>query len=377
MKTAFKLIGGLLIGIIIGLFIALVITVGFTDTTLSDFIRNTNSGLPGIAGAAVISIVAFLLSIFILILSHEAGHLLCGILSGYKFVSFRIFDLTFIRKDGKVRIRKFSIAGTGGQCLLTPPEIPLKNLPTAWYNAGGVLANLILLLIALPLYLLDSHPYINVAVTIFVITDLFLIIINGIPMKVGGIGNDAYNMLHLHRNLTSKRAFAIQLRTNALIQNGIRPKDMPDEWFEDLDNVDYHNPFEVSIPFMLASRYIDEEKWDDAYNILSRLYQHKNEIMQIYANEISCELAFCAMVTSRIDEARTILDSGLMKYVEAYKNVMSSKQRLLFCKALFLENDRDKAMDIYRTLLQNQDRYLMQGEVKSDIDIMRNISEAA
>lgn len=54
------------------------------------------------------------------------------------FVSFRIFNFTLIRLDGKFCIKKFKIAGTGGQCLLTPPERALEEIPTALYNAVGV-----------------------------------------------------------------------------------------------------------------------------------------------------------------------------------------------------------------------------------------------
>lgn len=93
--------------------------------------------------AAGFGILIFVLSIAILIPLHEAGHLVCGLLSGYKFVSFRIFNLTFIKSDGKIKIKRYSIAGTGGQCLLTPPDLPIERIPTGWYNFGGVLFNII------------------------------------------------------------------------------------------------------------------------------------------------------------------------------------------------------------------------------------------
>ena len=66
---------------------------------------------------------------------------------------------------------------------------------------------------------------------IFLLTDLFLILTNGIPMQTGGIGNDAYNIIMLRKNEKSKSALMLQLRSNALIQEGVRPKDMPAEWF--------------------------------------------------------------------------------------------------------------------------------------------------
>lgn len=53
--------------------------------------------------------------------------------------------------------------------------------------------------------------------------------------------------------------------------------------------------------------------------------------------------------------------------------MMSAKQRLLCAIALHLENDRDKAEAIYRSLESNSDQYLLQGEVKGDLDLMKNL----
>ncbi len=374
MKTILKLIGGFLIGIIAGLIIAAVGIVLFTDTTFSEFVDNlTSADILESACAALVGMVAFIASLAILIPAHEAGHLVCGLLTGYEFVSFRIFNLTFIKIDGKFRIKRFSIAGTGGQCLLTPPDLPLEQIGTGWYNAGGVIVNIILLLAALPFFLLDLNPFLFEALAIFCLTDAVVILINGVPMKVGGIGNDAYSMLYLHRDILSKRAFVIQLRSNALIQEGMRPKQMPDEWFEWKTDIDYKNPLEVSVPLMYASRLIDELNWNEAYDKFEELYSHKADIMQLYVNEIACELSFCAILTGHKDRANELLDSKLRKYIEDYRKVMSSKQRILCAMAFYLENDRDKAADIYSSLEASKDKYLLQGEVRSDLAIMKDM----
>lgn len=372
MRTTLKLLGGLLIGITAGLAIAAVLVALFTDTTFKEFFHNMLSadGVEIISAAAV-GMVSFIVAIAILIPIHEAGHLVCGLLTGYDFVSFRIFNFTFIKIDGKIRIKKFAVAGTGGQCLLTPPDLPLEKTPTGWYNAGGVLANLLVLLLVLPLFLLDLHPFAVEALAIFCLADLFLILMNGIPMKIGGISNDGYNLLYLNRNLLSKRAIVLQLRSNALIQNGMRPKEMPAEWFEWRTDINFRNPLEVSIPLMHASRLIDEMQWEEAYKEFSELYSHKADIIQLYVNEITCELVFCALVTDRKDQADKLLDAKLIKYIETYKKVMSSKLRILCAIALYQDNDRGKAQEIYESLSANEEKYLMQGEVESDLAIMK------
>ena len=60
---------------------------------------------------------------FVHMILHEAGHLIFGLMTGYKFNSFRIASFMWIRENGKLRLKRHSLAGTGGQCLMTPPDI--------------------------------------------------------------------------------------------------------------------------------------------------------------------------------------------------------------------------------------------------------------
>ncbi|MDE6105810.1 MAG: hypothetical protein K2F84_01800, partial [Bacteroidales bacterium] len=56
-----------------------------------------------------------------------------------------------------------------------------------------------------------------------------------------------------------------------------------------------------------------------------------------------------------------------------YRKVMSSKERILCGIHLLLEHDRTKAQAIYEAVRQQQDAYLLQGEVKSDVAIMEGM----
>ena len=57
------------------------------------------TGMLETVGVSLLAILILLFSIFLQVLLHEGGHLVCGLATGYRFVSFRIFNLTFIRKD--------------------------------------------------------------------------------------------------------------------------------------------------------------------------------------------------------------------------------------------------------------------------------------
>lgn len=371
MKTILKMLGGLVAGGLLGIVIGGIIVVAFTDTSLEGYLANFSSiGLGEGVMVFLVAVLSLCISILILIPVHELGHLVCGLISGYKFVSFRILNWTFIKVDGKIRVKKFGIAGTGGQCLMTPPDKPVDEIPVGLYNAGGVLANLIVLLIVLPLFFLKLNPFVAEALGVFAMTDVILLLMNGIPMQVGGVGNDGYNMVHLKKDHLGKVGLFNQLHCNALIQQGMRPKDMPDRYFFHPDSIDYRNALEVSILLMYAGRLLDEGKYDEALKEVEELYHHAGEIMPLYVKEIACELAFLYLHFGRSADADSLLDKDLRKYVETYSKVMTSKIRLLFAMALNLECDRDKAQKILDDLKKRRDSFLLQGEVASDIALM-------
>lgn len=374
MKTALKFIFWLLVGGLLGLLLGGIIVTVFTDTTWSEYIQKYYS-LDLTEGLAVflVAVGSLIVSLLILVPLHELGHLVCGLLTGYKFVSFRIFNYTIIRIDGKIRVKKFAVAGTGGQCLLTPPDLPIEEIPTGWYNFGGVLANILVLVIVIPLFLLPLNPFVAEALGVFAAMDFLMILLNGIPMQAGGVGNDGYNMKLLKRNLLSRQGIVNQLRANALIQNGVRPKDMPEDFFQVPKEIDYRNALEVSIPLMYSSRLVDEMKYAEALECLESMYGHKEEIMPLYVKEIACELAFLYLRTGQQEKASALLDKDLRKYVDAYRKTMSSKERLLCAIALYIDKDESKARKIFTDLESRRNEYLLQGEVSSDLALMEDM----
>lgn len=324
----------------------------------------------GIFLSAAVSVVA---AFYLQVILHEGGHLLCGLATGYKFVSFRIFNFTIIRTGGKLRLKRFSVEGTGGQCLLTPPDVPLDKINYMLYNLGGVMMNVLCAAVAtVLLFALDGMPYfLEFFLVMCAVLGICMALFNGIPMNIGGISNDAKNACMLRKDIRSRRTFVAQLRANALVQNGVRPKELPEEWFKDEEDIDYGNALQVSVRIMYAGWLLDNGQWQEAYDVLEDLEAHKQKIVGLFAFELECELMFAALVTGRPERAEEICSDKLMAYVNRLKGVMSSKQRLLCAKALYLDKDANRAKEIYDAVCAKADKYLMQGEVLSDIAIMQ------
>ena len=376
MNQVLKIIGGFFVGILIGLVAAGAGLVLFGDMSFSEYIgKFSQLNVIEVIGIPLLSLAFFLIAIFLQVSLHEAGHLMCGLASGYRFVSFRIFSFTWIRQGGKVRMKRFSVSGTGGQCLLAPPEKPDEEIPVTLYNIGGVAMNFLTVLVALvPLVLIDDMPFLwKMFLIQFIGIGVFLGLLNGIPMKMGGIGNDAYSLRLLKRNPETKRALILQLRINALIQEGMRPKDMPEDWFHLEGKIDYSDMLQATIALMEISRKQDQEEWEEAYVRLEEAVSHSKELVGILKQEAEAELLFTALVVGKEERARELAIDKLVAYIRTYSKVSSAKQRQLFAIALYMEHDKEKAEGIYRTVKAKRESYLMQGEVNMDLALMESL----
>ena len=183
MKALLKIFGSLLIGACIGMLVAVPIIALIDGQSLADIIdKEFLVELLPIGWVLIALFIAFILHIIL----HEGGHLVAGLLTGYRFVSFRFLNFTLIRKDGRLKWRNFELSGTLGQCLMAPPDKPLEQIDTRWYNAGGVLANVILVLLALLLmWALDLPTWLDIFLKMMVFIGIAVALMNGIPMKMG------------------------------------------------------------------------------------------------------------------------------------------------------------------------------------------------
>ena len=130
MKKVLKAIGSVLI-------IAFACILGAVGGfILSTMLFSGDFTIPEIA----VVILGIALAFYVSLIIHEGGHLLFGLLSGYGFSSFRIGNFMWIKQDEGIKLRRLSIAGTGGQCLMTPPENKEGKIPVVLYNLGGVFA---------------------------------------------------------------------------------------------------------------------------------------------------------------------------------------------------------------------------------------------
>ncbi len=213
----------------------------------------------------VLLFISVYIAIFLQIILHEGGHLVFGLITGYEFSSFRIGSFMWIKAEDKLRFRRLSIAGTGGQCLMVPPALKDGKIPYVLYNFGGSIMNLIVSAIFGGLYfILPKEGSLSIFFIITVIIGVAFALMNGIPLRLGTVDNDGYNALSMGKNPEALRAFYLQMKINEQLTKGIRLKDMPEEWFVIPSEEAMKNSMVASLGVFACNRLMDSMEFSQA-----------------------------------------------------------------------------------------------------------------
>ena len=375
MKTILRLIGYMLIGAFIGITVVgpiIALIEGESITTVYTTIANKFSlkVVANIAWMLIAVLIAFILHIIL----HEGGHLVAGLLTGYRFVSFRFLNFTLINKGGRLQWHNFELAGTGGQCLMAPPDKPLEEIDTRWYNAGGVLANILIVALSLVLvWAFDLPLWLDELLIIMAFIGIVTALTNGIPMKMGGVANDGYNLLQLEKDIPGKLSFCNILDINARSQEGETYGEMPERVFALPHPIDWKNSMHVGSVLSAATRMLALHQWEDAYQLLTEALSHKNDYMTLYRLEMENMMIQTCILAGRDDEARQHYTKEVEKYINQHASTQSDKQFTSMAIALALDGDRPKAEKILHALEANRDKYIHQGDVAMSLDLMHHL----
>jgi len=353
----------LVIAIIVGALLGFL--AGMLNIQLSDF----GLSFEGL----LITLVSFVVLMVLHIALHEAGHLIAGLMSGYKFVSYRLMNLMWMKhEDGTIRLHKFSLAGTGGQCLMSPPGDMDDVYPVIFYNLGGPLMNLLLALVAfLVLRMTSSQAIKNIAVDgIFI--GLVFAFMNGVPARSMGINNDGLNALELTRSPGARKAFWVQLHVCEAQSFGKRLKDMPEEWFAPDPADDLTNSLVASRMVFRENLLMDRHHFDEAEALAGDLMDSEAGVPGIYQGLLKCDMITTSLLSGK--DCDNLADDGLTKILKSM-NTLPQVVRTSYAIALLKDRDTQKAAACKRAFEALASTYPYASDLASEREIIALIDE--
>ncbi|MBP3347602.1 MAG: M50 family metallopeptidase [Clostridia bacterium] len=322
-------------------------------------------------------LVGIYLSIFLSFIIHEAGHLVFGLMTGYKFCSYRIGSLLLIKQNGKLRIKKYSIAGTGGQCLMVPPDMVYGSFPVTAYNLGGVLMNLLIFVICLTAYfVIDSKTLFTGLLLVNAVVNLAIALTNGIPMK-GAVNNDGHNAFSLESNKAAMRAFWLELKINEAMSNGVNIKDMDESWFVMPKDEELSNSIVGDIAVFCCNRYLAEHRFDEAKEAITHLISTQNSIVPINKHLLTADKIYIMLISGEPKEQIDLLLTKEQKKMMKLLSSMPSILRTEYAYALLAEKNDKKAAKIKKQLNNMAKSYPYAGEIASEQELIDIADKAA
>lgn len=321
-------------------------------------------------GSLIMLFVIMYLAIFIQMIIHEAGHLVFGLASGYKFSSFRIMNFMWIKENGKIKLRRFSLAGTGGQCLMVPPDMVDDKIPVVLYNLGGSIMNMITALIFLWLYFVTiSTSFLSTIMLMISVIGFIIAIMNGVPMRMGMVNNDGYNVFALTRNRDALRSFWLQMKMNEQITKGIRLKDMPDDWFFIPSDDEMANSMVAVMGVFACNRLMDIQNFEEANKTMSHLLEIESGIVDIHRNLMICDRIYCELINGNVAEVVELYTKELKKFMKLMKK-FPSVLRTEYTYALLNGGDVLKAEAIKAEFERCLKNYPHPNEVAAERELM-------
>ena len=328
------------------------------------------------AGGGMIQMLLVMLagvygSMMIHIVLHEAGHMLFGLMTGYRFASFRIGSFVWQRtEEGKVKFGHSPLPGAAGQCLMSPPELVNGTMPFVLYNLGGVLMNLIIAAVSLAAWALAENPAADALLMMCALVGIVTAITNGVPLRMGAVDNDGYNILSMKRSDEAVRGLWVQLKIAGASAQDVRLKDMPAEWFYLPSRTAMKNSLCASVGVFYCGRFMDEMKFEEAKRAMQGLLRQNSGMVGLHRASMKMDLACCELLTGvGKEKAEGVLDKQTQKLMKAMKTHLSAI-RTEYILALLGEKDEKKAAEILQRFEKTAQRWPSRADVESERELI-------
>ena len=365
-----KKVLSILMFVVVGLLFAdgLLWTVGFDNLDKMNMVHYVISCV--LMALGVYGIIIFTTII------HEFGHLVCGLMSGYKYLNFRVLSFNFCKYDDGFKIKRFTIPGTGGQCLMAPPEYNEGDFKYKLYLMGGNIATFILLVLEILLgAVIGIDLFVGRFILLSAVIATYLFLLNVIPMKVGGIANDAYDIKNLGENQEQKKEFWNSLDVNARNHNGVELSDMgidydameDDELLKDIDGIAIQIKLNIKVNYLIY-----EKRFEEAHLLCKKLLG-KKEVLELYKCELRCDKMFLEIMLGKESRVKKTYSDSVKQYINKTHKFMLQRMRLMYAYYLLIEKDEAKALEEKKNFEKMCPRYPDLGEIKSERKLMEYI----
>ncbi len=272
---------------------------------------------------------------------------------------------------------------------MAPPQPFRPDYPYRLYNLAGGLTNLIIagicIAISIPLSISCSTPlnmpvaaadsglfggqnlvWVLLILNPLIVAGIYCGVTNLVPMIIGGVANDGYNLTHLGKDPAARRILWLLLDVMAIINRGGQFRDMPEERFLLDEKPDFSNTFQFALGVYRFNYLVDTGRGQEAMDLAAELLRKGEKVPQIYRYELICETIFLELIgEGRLDWVERHYTPELERYIKATASY-PHRQRLYYAMAMLYHHDEAKAAIALERFKKACKTYPNDGEISSE-----------
>ena len=293
-----------------------------------------------IVGVVVVTLAAIGVGGLFNIVMHELGHLFGGLLTGWSFNFFNVMGLTWLKEDGKIKLKFIKPNGLKGTVNLSPPDMRNGTLPYKLYLFGGALMNIV---VAVAFFALFFHFARDVS---FFARACLVVGLVGIDMGIsnllptsGANSSDGYLILNLgsKKNKEMRLNFWRTTRLSTLNIRGTRPRHFPAIYFEEITTQTViGDPYVFAVAMTKYEYLLDCEELGKAEAYLKAIYERADLSYQAF---IQLHLLFHELIGAcREEEVKRLHTKEVQNLGKAYYFNVGVQRVLYAYERLFVKD---------------------------------------
>lgn len=371
-----KKVGKQLLGVVVGLGIGAVL--GFVCIWVVGLKDMKDIGFGKYMLVFLGIIMSIIVWFFIHFVLHEGGHLICGLLSGYKYGYFRVGRFTLAKYEDGMKLKIFSIPGTGGQCGMIPPAYNNGNFPYKLYLLGGFTVNFITAAILFVIFfILGMDSMVGRIFAMGGVIALYLGITNALPLK-SDLPNDGYQLFHLGKDERERRMLWETLDMQAKSQQGVRISEIERDWEEKSaeELLAQCEGAKGITEFILYYNYIfDSGRFEEAEDMATKLLD-KGITVALYRKIFEGEALFLELfLHGRNERIKELATEELISFLKSTASSMLSSTRTLYAYEMLYHKDEKEIAKVTKQFANVVKNYPMLGELKQEQELVRRVDE--
>ncbi|QNL97477.1 M50 family metallopeptidase [Treponema sp. Marseille-Q4132] len=308
---------------------------------------------------------SYCLSIASAVIVHEFGHLIFGLLTGYKFAAIGFAHHLFLRRDGRMRRFVYKLPGALGFCAMEVPDMKDESFPFVLYLSGGVLCNAFFALICIFAFVSGIGSgilFFPHAFLLFAFVNAYLAIVSILPIKTKFLNTDGKQLFDLLKHKNIRKSFWICEKISAAQYRGVKFEDIPSEWFNETD--DTQSVYAASIRAVrLLARAEAESEPKEVCALIEKELSENHALSGTAKGLLTCMRIYYEAIGERdAGTLKKLIMQTQIDFMKRIKNMPSAIQSE-YAYTLLVEKDVREASRIKARLEKISKKYPFPAEI--------------